>query len=488
MAENKLEKIVSWAKRRGFMFPSSEIYGGVNGFYDLGPYGVALKNNLKRLWWKRFVEERDDVVGLESSIIMNRKVWQASGHEKGFMDPLMECQNKNCQARFREDLIFVDEIPKTSKEWILWAQNWEDLYFMFHPEGDGYKKNIKLARETLAKSGEVICPKCVISTNYKIKQFNPMFKTNIGVIEDENSKTYLRPETAQGMFCDFKLILETARQKIPFGIAQVGKSFRNEINTKDFLFRVREFEIAEIEYFIKPGEDEAAFDEWLKNWKDFVLSLGIKEENIKEYEHPKEDLSHYSKRTVDLQFNYPFGWKELTGVANRTDFDLKAHEKASGKDLHYFDQESGKKYLPFVIEPTLGIERLMLAVICDAFEETEARTETTKAVTEKETVLHFAPSIAPVKVAILPLVKKLSNKANEIYKDLKMCWPVEFDESGSIGRRYRRQDEIGTPYCVTVDFETEKDKKVTIRNRDTMKQDRVAILELKNYLWDKIGA
>jgi len=438
--ENKnLEKIVSWAKRRGFIFPGSEIYGGISGIYDFGPYGLALKNNIKKLWWKTFVEGRDDIVGIESAILMNRKVWQASGHEKDFIDELVEC--KKCHQRFK-----ADDLPKD---------------------------------------------KCPNGGNHEFtepKRFNPMFKTYVGVVEDEKSMTYLRPETAQGMFVDFKQVMETSRKKIPFGIAQVGKTFRNEINTKDFLYRIREFEIAEIEYFVKAGEDEKYFDEWLKNWEDFVLSCGIKKDNIKHFEHPKEALSHYSKRTIDIQYNYPFGWKELTGLANRTDFDLESHQESSGKDLSYFDGETGKKYIPYVIEPTLGIERLMLAVICDAFEETKPRTETTEAATEKEIVLHFSPKIAPVKVAVLPLVKKLSKEAQEIYKDLKTCWPdIEFDESGSIGRRYRRQDEIGTPFCITIDFDTLNDKKVTVRDRDTMKQDRIEIKELKNYLFEKIS-
>lgn len=429
--DNKLDKIVSWAKRRGFVFPSSEIYGGIGGIYDFGPYGTQLKNNLKDLWWKTFVEARDDVVGIESSILMNRAVWAASGHEKNFNDELVEC--KKCHQRFKLD----------------------DM-------------------------GDEKCEKGEEHELTEPKAFNTMFKTD---------ETYLRPETAQGMFVDFKQVLETSRKKIPFGIAQIGKSFRNEINTKDFLFRVREFEIAEIEYFVKPGTDEKAFDNALEYMKAFILGLGIKEENLVDYEHSKKDLSHYSKRTIDIQYKFPFGTKELAGLANRTDYDLKAHMEASGKDLNYFDPETNEKYIPFVIEPTLGIERLMLAVICDAFEETEPRTETTEAVTEKEIVLHFSPKLAPVKIAVLPLVKKLSKEAQEIYRDLKSCWPdIEFDESGSIGRRYRRQDEIGTPYCVTFDFDSLDDKKVTVRDRDTMKQDRITISELKNYLFGKLGS
>ena len=437
--DNKLEKITSWSKRRGFIFPGSEIYGGLGGVYDFGPYGTALKNNIKKLWWKTFVEDREDVVGIDSSILMNRAVWQASGHEGGFTDELVEC--KKCHKRFK-----ADDMPEEK------------------------------------------CPQGGEHELTEPKAFNGMFKTFVGVTQNDDAQTYLRPETAQGMFVDFKSVLETSRKKLPFGIAQMGKCFRNEINTKDFLYRVREFEIAEIEYFIKPGEDEKAFDMWLENWEKFVTSLGIKPENLKHYEHPKEGLSHYSKRTVDIQYNYPFGWKELTGLANRTDFDLKAHAQASGKDLQYFDTESNEKYFPYVVEPTLGIERLMLAIICDAFEELEPRTETTEAVTEKEIVLHFDPRLAPVKIAVLPLMKKLSEDARKIYDDLKSCFGgIEYDESGSIGKRYRRQDEIGTPFCVTVDFDTiEKDQCVTVRDRDTMKQERIAIKDLKNFFFEKL--
>ncbi len=428
--ENNLEKIVSWAKRRGFVIPGSEIYGGLSGIYDFGPYGLALKNNIKKLWWKTFVDDRDDIVGIESAILMNRKVWQASGHEKGFIDELVEC--KKCNKRFKADDI---SDMKCSKD------------------GDHEFANPR--------------------------EFNTMFKA---------AETYLRPETAQGMFTNFKQVLETSRKKIPFGIAQIGKSFRNEINTKDFLFRIREFEIAEIEYFVKPGDDEESFEKWLKDWEKFILDLGIKKENLKTHEHPKESLSHYSKKTIDLNYLFPFGEKELAGVANRTDFDLKSHEEKSGKDLKYFSEETKEKYWPYVIEPTLGIERLMLAVICDAFEETEARTTTTEAVTEKEITLHFKPSLAPVKIAIFPLVKKLSKEAQEVYTELAKCWKdIEYDETGSIGRRYRRQDEIGTPFCITIDFETLKDKKVTVRDRDTMKQERIAITDLKNFLFEKLS-
>lgn len=437
MAENKMEKLVSWAKRRGFVFQSSEIYGGIGGIYDFGPLGVELKNNLKKLCWKRFVENRDDVVGIESSVLMDKKVWEASGHEKGFKDLMVEC--KKCHHRFKAD----------------------DLVSKKCPDCDG-----ELTKE---------------------KQFNLMFKTFVGPAEDTACLTYLRPETAQGMFCDFKQVLASSRRKLPFGIAQIGKSFRNEITPGNFIFRTREFEQMEIEYFVEPGKDEKWFDVWLTEWENFFSDVGIKKENLEHYEHPKKYLSHYSKRTVDLNFKFPFGVMELAGVANRTDFDLRSHEEHSGQDLKYFDEEAGKKYWPYVIEPTLGIERAMLAVLLSAFEEVKGgRTKTTKSVKEKEIVLHLDPKLAPVKVAVLPLVKKLSDEAKKVYEDIKDCYVAEFDQEGSIGRRYRRQDEIGTPYCVTVDFETLKDKKVTVRDRDTMKQDRVKIKDLKTHLWEKL--
>jgi len=440
---NTLEKIVSWAKRRGFVFPSSEIYGGLGGVYDFGPYGVELKNNLKKFWRKKFVEERDDIVGLESAVLMNQMVWKASGHEADFKDPLVEC--KKCHRRFKA----------------------EDVGFGI--KGKGQKPKIK-------------CPECGGELT-EPRQFNLMLKTYIGPVEDSAAMTYLRPETAQGMFVDFKQILETSRKKIPFGIAQVGKSFRNEITPGNFIYRMREFEIAEIEYFVRPGEDDKWFDHWLLEWQNFFIELGINKTDIKLHEHPKKNLAHYSKKTVDLLYNFPFGWQELAGVADRTDYDLRQHQRFSGKDLQYFDQERNKKYTPYVIEPTLGIERAILAILISAFEEVKGgRTKTTESVKEEEIVLHLHPALAPVKVAVLPLVKKLSDIAKDIYQMVKKEWVAEYDEDGTIGRRYRRQDEIGTPFCITIDFDTLKDKKVTIRDRDTMKQERVEIVKINQYL------
>lgn len=429
MGLSKLEKLLSLCKRRGFIFPSSEIYGGLGGIYDFGPIGVALKNNLKKLWWKRFVEDRDDVVGIESAILMNRKVWQASGHEESFQDPLVEC--KNCHKRFR-----LDEV-----------------------------RNLK-------------CPECKGQLT-KPRQFNLMFKTFVGPVEDSASMTYLRPETAQGMFVNFKNILEVSRRKLPFGIAQIGKSFRNEITPGNFIYRLREFEIAEIEYFVKPEEDEKWFDFWVLEWQKFFLDVGIKKSNLKLYEHPKKNLAHYSKKTIDIVYKFPFGYQELAGIANRTDYDLRRHGEYSGKDLGYFDPEINKKYFPYVIEPTLGIERAVFAILLDALEIVKGgRTTTTKSTKEEELVLHLPLELAPIKVAVLPLVKKLSEKAKEVYYLIKPHFVSEYDEEGSIGRRYRRQDEIGTPFCVTVDFKTLEDETVTIRDRDTMKQERVKIKEI----------
>ena len=436
-----MEKITSLCKRRGFVFPSSEIYGGVGGFWDFGPNGVLLKNNIKQLWWKRFVQIIDDITGIEGSIIMNPEVWKASGHIESFTDPLVEC--KNCHSRYRADHM---------------------LDGRFVGEGKATKKNQ--------------CPTCGETVFTEPRNFNMMFKTHIGPVEDSSSETYLRPETAQSMFTDFKQVAEISRKKIPFGIAQIGKAFRNEITFGNFFFRSREFEQMEIEYFVKPGTDEKWFGYWLKEWKKFIIDLGINKNKLREYEHPKKSLSHYSKRTVDIEYDFPFGWSELTGTANRTDYDLKQHEKFSGKDLTYFEEEGMKRYHPYVIEPTMGVDRMMLAAIVDAYDENESG----------EVFLRLDPKIAPIKVAVFPLVnkEKLPAIAKDIYNELKQYWFVQYDDGGSVGRRYRRQDEIGTPFCVTVDFESQKKNTVTVRRRDTMKQERVKIKDLACYFMDKI--
>lgn len=449
---NFIQKITSLAKRRGFIFQTSEIYGGIEAFWDYGPLGSLMKNNIKREWIKHFVQKRDDVVLVDGTVLMHPKTWEASGHLQSFADFLMEC--RVCHARYRADEIFPDR-----------------------------RYTQKAASRRSEKKEEYSCPKCGNSNFTSKRKFNLMFKTYLGPVEDKASLAYLRPETAQTMFEDFKLVQESMRLKLPFGIAQIGRCFRNEITTGNFIFRLREFDIAEIEYFVVPGDDARAFEEWLEAWEQFFLSLGLKKENLRRKEHAKKDLAHYSKRTVDIEYHFPFGWAELAGVANRTDFDLAQHSKFSGQDLRYFNGESGKRYFPYVIEPTVGIERLFLALLCDAYDEIKGgRTTTTKATKEAEVVLHLHKNIAPIQVAVFPLVRtdeKLLAKTREVYQMLTPYFMCQYDEVGTIGRRYRRQDEIGTPYCVTVDFDTLKDNTVTIRERDTMSQTRESISTLQ---------
>ncbi|MBI5134948.1 glycine--tRNA ligase [Candidatus Uhrbacteria bacterium] len=457
MSEKLMDDIVSLAKRRGFIFPSSEIYGGLGSVYDYGPLGVALKNNIRRAWWTAIVQQRDDIVGLDSAILMNSKVWEASGHLKGFTDPLVDC--KSCKRRFRADHLL-----------------------------EASAMTMPGMKEKPIEISHIRCPECGGELT-DIRQFNLMFKTHMGPVEDESSVAYLRPETAQGIFVNFSNIVQTSRKKIPFGIAQAGKSFRNEITPGNFIFRTREFEQMEMEFFVKPGTD----DEWFEYWKNFMMDwftgLGVRREKLRFYEHPKEKLSHYSKRTVDLEYEFPWGWGELWGCANRTDFDLKQHAQHSGQDLSYRDETTGEKYVPYVIEPALGLDRALLTFLLDAYEVIEGgRTTTTESNKEQETVLRFHPSIAPVTVAILPLNKKepLMKIAQEIRGVLNKRWAVAYDDTGSIGRRYRRQDEIGTPYCITVDFDSINDHAVTIRVRDTMKQERVAIDQVAGFIAGKV--
>jgi len=434
---DNLERIATLAKSRGFVYPSSEIYGSPGAIYDFGPLGVLLRNNIRAAWWQRFVQARDDVVGIESAIITRREVLAASGHEAAFHDPLVEC--RICHERFRAD----DEIP---------------------PAAD--------------HTHELTAP----------KQFNLMFKTTLGPTEESSALAYLRPETAQGMFTNFKVILDTARVKVPFGIAQIGKAFRNEITTGKWIFRLREFEIAEIEYFVKPGTDEAWFETWLVEWEAFFTDLGVAPDQLRRYDHPRETLAHYSKRTVDLQYNFPFGWGELAGVANRTDYDLRQHQQHSGRDLTYFDESDGSRYHPYVIEPTVSIERAMMVFLVDAYREYPRGRAGRENGREIERVLHLHPRLAPITVAVLPLVKRdgLPEIAREITADLRATWFVDYDEGGSIGRRYRRYDEIGTPWCVTVDSQTQQDGTVTVRDRDSMAQDRVKVDQLRAYLAPKL--
>ena len=465
---DKMEQIVNLAKRRGFIIGSSEIYGGIASIYDWGPLGLALKNNLKNLFWKNFVQKRLDMEGIETSIIMHPKVWEASGHLKNFSDPLVECQK--CHLRFREDHLENYKLQIANNK-----QNSNDD-----------KKIINLSSEI---SNSLKCPQGGEHQFDQARQFNLMFKTYLGATEESTDIAYLRPETAQGMFVNFRYIQEVMRKKIPFGIAQIGKSFRNEISLGNFIFRLREFEIAELEYFVKPGEDEASFDSWVVEWENFLTSVGLSRDNLRREEKAKESLAHYSKATTDIYYKYPHGWDEIAGIANRTDFDLQQHMELSKKDLSYFDNETGQKYIPYVIEPTLGIDRLVMAVLCEAYMEFsggrgEKKENSSDENSEKEIVLDLQYSIAPINVAILPLVKKggLREKALEIVEKLNGDFIVDYDESGSIGRRYRRQDEVGTPFCITVDFETLDDQKVTIRDRRTMQQSRVSIDKLKEVL------
>ena len=461
--EKVMDKIVDLCKSKGFVYPGSEIYGGLANTWDYGPLGVELKNNIKRAWMKKFVQENKYNVGLDSAILMNPQTWVASGHIGGFSDPLMDC--KECKTRHRADNL-IEDFDGTN------VAGWSNEQMMNYIKEKG-----------------ITCPNCGKQNFTDIRQFNLMFKTFQGVTEDSKSELYLRPETAQGIFVNFANIQRTTRKKVPFGVAQVGKSFRNEITPGNFIFRVREFEQMELEFFCKPGTDLEWFDYWRSYCKNFLLSLGLKEENIRLRDHDKEELCFYSKATTDFEYLFPFGWGELWGVADRTDYDLTQHINTSGKSLEYFDPEANEKYIPYVIEPSLGVERLFLSVVTEAYDEEEI-VSTDKDGNEKKetrTVMHFHPALAPFKAAVLPLVKKLSPKAEEVYDMLSKKFMVDFDEAGTIGKRYRRQDEIGTPFCITYDFDTlEKDNCVTVRDRDTMQQERVNINDLVAYLEAKM--
>ncbi len=451
--EKTLDKIVALCKGRGFVYPGSEIYGGLANTWDYGPLGVELKTNIKNAWRKKFIQENKYNVGLDSAILMNPQTWVASGHVGGFSDPLMDC--KDCKTRHRADKLIEDNGGD--------ANGWTNEQMMTYIRENGIK-----------------CPNCG-STNFTdIRQFNLMFKTFQGVTEDSKNEIYLRPETAQGIFVNFANIQRTSRKKVPFGVAQVGKSFRNEITPGQFIFRVREFEQMELEFFCKPGTDLEWFQYWRSYCKNFLLSLGLKEENIRLRDHSPEELCFYSKATTDFEFMFPFGWGELWGVADRTDYDLTQHQKTSGKSLEYFDPETNEKYIPYVIEPSLGVERLFLAVVCDAYDEEQLDDGTSR------TVMHLHPALAPVKAAVLPLSKKLSEKAGELHDELAKYFNVDFDDAGAIGKRYRRQDEIGTPFCITYDFDTETDGCVTVRERDSMQQVRIPLTEVKAYIEERI--
>ena len=451
-----MDKIVSLAKARGFVYPGSEIYGGLANSWDYGNLGVELKNNIKKAWWDKFIKQSRYNVGIDAAILMNPRTWEASGHIGGFSDPLMDC--KECHERFRAD--------KLIEEWA------EENNYELTSSVDGWTKE---AMKEFVDEHNIKCPSCGAHNFTDIRQFNLMFKTFQGVTEDAKNTVYLRPETAQGIFVNFKNVARTSRKKLPFGIGQIGKSFRNEITPGNFIFRIREFEQMELEFFCKPGTDLEWFEYWRSFCYNWLINLGIKEEDIRARDHDKEELSFYSKATTDLEFKFPFGWGELWGIADRTDYDLTQHQEFSGQDMTYFDDETGEKYIPYVIEPSLGADRVTLAFLCAAYDEEEIGEG------DVRTVMHFHPALAPVKIGVLPLSKKLNDKALEIYDELSKKYYCEFDDRGNIGKRYRRQDEIGTPFCVTIDFETEEDGKVTVRDRDTMEQVRIDISELNNY-------
>ena len=455
-----METIVNLCKSRGYIYPGSEIYGGLANTWDYGPLGVELKNNVKNLWRKKFIQEKKDIVGLDAAILMNPETWVASGHLSSFSDPLIDC--KECKTRHRADKL-IEEWAHENKQDLI-ADGWTDEQMV-----------------NFINENKIPCPNCGKTNFTNIRKFNLMFKTFQGVTEDSTATVYLRPETAQGIFVDFKNVLRTTRKKMPMGIAQIGKAFRNEITPGNFTFRTREFEQMELEFFCKPGTDL----DWFKYWKEFcenwLISLGMKKENIRLRDHSKEELVFYSKATTDIEFNFPFGWGELWGIADRTDYDLTQHMNHSKQDLSYLDPETNEKYVPYVIEPSLGADRVTLAFLCNAYDVEDLGEG------DSRVVLHLHPALAPYKLAVLPLSKKLGEKANEIFDKLSKSFSCDYDEAGSIGKRYRREDEIGTPYCLTVDFDTLEDNKVTIRDRDTMEQIRIPIDEVESYIQEKIN-
>ncbi|HPJ21890.1 MAG TPA: glycine--tRNA ligase [Clostridia bacterium] len=457
--EKTMDKIVSLAKRRGIIFPGSEIYGGLANAWDYGPLGVELKNNVKKAWWSKFIQQNPYNTGVDCAILMNPKVWEASGHIGGFSDPLIDC--KECKTRHRADQIIED-----------------------YNKEKGIEVHVESMDETqlidYLKEHNVPCPSCGKSNFTDIRKFNLMFKTFQGVTEDSAAEIFLRPETAQGIFVNFKNVQRTTRKKIPFGIGQIGKSFRNEITPGNFIFRTREFEQMELEFFCEPGTDLEWFNYWKNFCHDWLIGLGISEENIKMRDHSPEELSHYSNATTDFEYRFPFGWGELWGIADRTDFDLKQHAEYSGEDMSYFDPVTNEKYVPYCIEPSLGVERMLLAFLCEAYDEEDLGDG------DVRTVMRFSNQLAPYKAAVLPLSKKLGEKAEEVFATISAKYTCEYDETGSIGKRYRRQDEIGTPYCFTFDFESLEDNCVTVRHRDSMEQERIPIDKVVEFLDDKM--
>ena len=450
-----MEQVVNLSKQRGFVFPGSDIYGGLANTWDYGPLGVELKNNIKRAWWQKFIQESPYNVGLDSAILMNPKVWEASGHIGNFNDPMIDC--KKCNTRHRADKLIEEALDAKGIEMVV--------------DGLPFDKMFDLIQEH-----EIKCPTCGALEYTEIRQFNLMFKTSQGVTDSSANEIFLRPETAQGIFVNFKNVQRSMRKKVPFGIAQVGKSFRNEITPGNFTFRTREFEQMELEFFCKPGEDEQWYKYWIDQSEGLLLKLGLKKDNIRLREHNEDELSHYSKGTVDIEYKFPFGWGELWGIANRTDFDLKRHMEYSGEDFHYQDPITNEKYVPYCIEPSVGADRVTLAFLCDAFDTEELEDGDTR------TVLRFHPALAPIKAAVLPLSKKLADDAQKVYAELSKHFPVQYDDSQSIGRRYRRQDEIGTPFCITFDFDSLEDQQVTVRHRDSMEQERMPIADVTAYI------
>ncbi len=460
-----MEKIVALCKSRGFIYPGSEIYGGLANSWDYGNLGVELKNNVKQAWWKKFIQENKYNVGVDCAILMNPQTWVASGHLGSFSDPLMDC--KECHARFRADQLIEDYM----------AEN--DITPEKGLDGWTHEEMAKYIEEN-----NIVCPTCGKQNFTDIREFNLMFKTFQGVTEEAADTLYMRPETAQGIFVNFANVQRTSRKKIPFGIGQIGKAFRNEITPGNFTFRTREFEQMELEFFCKPGTDLEWFEYWRGFCKDWLLNLGIKEEEMRLRDHDKEELSFYSNATTDIEFLFPFGWGELWGIADRTDYDLNRHIETSGKDLTYFDDETHDRYVPYVIEPSLGADRVTLAFLCAAYDEENIGTDEKP---DMRTVMHFHPAIAPVKVGVLPLSKKLNEGATKVFDELSKYYNCEYDDRGAIGKRYRRQDEIGTPFCITYDFDSEEDGAVTVRDRDSMEQERIKIEDLKDYLDEKLA-
>ncbi len=457
--KKSMDQIVSHAKHRGFVFQGSEIYGGLANTWDYGPLGVELKNNIKKAWWKKFIQQSPYNVGLDAAILMNPKTWEASGHLGNFNDPMIDC--KDCKARHRADKLIEEKLQEKDIEMIVDGLSFDEM-------------------KKLIAEHEITCPECGSANFTEIRQFNLMFKTHQGVTESSTNEIYLRPETAQGIFVNFKNVQRSMRKKLPFGIGQIGKSFRNEITPGNFTFRTREFEQMELEFFCKPGTELEWFDYWKKTCEQWLLSLGMKEENIRLRDHDSDELSHYSNATTDFEYKFPFGWGELWGVASRTDYDLKQHMEHSGEDFQYVDQETNERYVPYCIEPSLGADRVTLAYMIDAYEEEELEDGSSR------TVMRLHPALAPVKAAVLPLSKKLSTEAQAVFAELANDFMVDYDDAGSIGKRYRRHDEIGTPFCITFDFDSLEDNQVTVRDRDTMEQKRVPISELKSLLEEAV--